>query len=258
VHRPHDEFRMQLPYDEGHTRRRIYLVRHGHAMGADEKSARYGTDLALTAHGIVQAEATRDFLRDVPFDEAWSSDITRAQETAHILLQAHTLELRTSPAYREIAVDLSTALQRGDDVKARLRRFAYDLWSAGEPDARIFGVGEIYREYCDRVFTAMDALVLDMTGSILLLVAHSGFNRAALCWATGSTSLAAFGALEQDHCCVNILDADVDLANRRIVRRHVRLANFTPLDPDKRKLRLTDTEVMAEKVASLIAGLHAR
>lgn len=248
---------MQLPYDEGHTRRRIYLVRHGHAMGEGEKSARYSTDVTLTAHGIVQAEATRDFLRAVPFDEAWSSDITRSQETARILLQAHALELQTSAAFREIAVDLTTALQRGDDAKARLRTFAYDLWSAEEPDARIFGVGEIYREYCDRAFMAMDALVLDMTGNILLLVAHSGFNRAALCWATGSTSLAAFGAMEQDHCCVNIIDADVDVPNRRIVRRHVRLANFTPLDPDKRKLRLTDSEVMAEKVSSLIARMHA-
>ncbi len=249
---------MQLPYDEEHTRRRIYLVRHGHAMGQGEKSARYSTDVTLTAHGILQAEATRDFLRAVPFDEAWSSDITRSRETARIILQAHALELQTSPAYREIAVDLTTALQRGDDAKARLRAFAYDLWSAGEPGARIFGVGGVYREYCDRAFLAMDALLLDTTGTILLLVAHSGFNRAALCWATVSTSLAAFGAHEQDPCCVNIIDADVDLSNRRIVRRHVRLTNFTPLDPDKRDLRLSDSEVMAEKLSSLIANVQTR
>ncbi|THD00679.1 hypothetical protein B1810_23640 [Panacagrimonas perspica] len=226
-------------------------------MGEGEKSARYTTDVTLTPHGIAQAEATRDFLRGVPFDEAWSSDITRAQQTAGIILQAHRVELQISPAYREIAVDLSTALKRGDDEKSRLRAFAYDLWSAAEPGARIFGTGDSYREYCDRVFEAMEALVLDATGNTVLLAAHGGFNRAALCWATGSTSLAAFGAFEQDHCGVSIVDADIDLSTRRIVRRHVRLTNFTAWDPDKRNLRSTDVEVMAEKVASLIAKMKA-
>lgn len=249
---------MQLPYDEGHTRRRIYLVRHGHAMGEGEKSARYTTDVTLTRQGIAEAQATREFLSAIAFDEAWSSDITRAQETARIILQPHRLELQTSPVYREIAVDLSTALQGGDDAKAKLRGFAYDLWNAGRADSRIFGIGESYREYCDRAFSAMDALVLGATGNIVLLVAHSGFNRAALCWATGSTSLAAFGAFEQDHCGVSIIDTDLDLSNRTILRRHVRLSNYTAWDPDKRTLRLTDTEVMAKKVASLIADMQGR
>ncbi|MGH8517239.1 MAG: histidine phosphatase family protein [Panacagrimonas sp.] len=249
---------MQLPYDEGHTRRRIYLVRHGHAMGEGEKSARYTTDVTLTAQGILEAESTREYLREIPFDEAWSSDITRAQETARMILQPHRLELQTSPVYREIAVDLSTAMNGSDDAMVKLRGFAYDLWSAGRTDARIFGVGESYREYCDRAFSAMDALALGATGNIVLLVAHSGFNRAALCWATGSTSLAAFGAFEQDHCGVNIIDVDIDQASRQIVRRHVRLSNYTAWDPDKRTLRLTDTEVMAEKVSSLLADLQAR
>ncbi len=248
---------MQLPYDPGHTRRRIYLVRHGHAMGDGEKSARYTTDVTLTPHGTQQAEATRDYLRGVAFDEALSSDITRAQQTARIILQAHALELKTSPAYREIAVDLSTAQQRGDSPTARLRVFAYDLWEAAEPGAKIFGSGEAYREYSERVFLAMEALALGASGKVVLLVAHGGFNRAALCWATRSTSLAAFGAFEQDHCGVNIIDVDIEVSTRRILRRHVRLANFTAWDPGKSTLRLTDVEIMAEKVSSLIAGMKA-
>lgn len=247
---------MQLPYDVGHVRRRIYLVRHGHAMGEGEKSARYTPDVTLTSHGLLQAESTRDFLRTVPFDEAWSSDLTRAQQTARIIMQAHPIELRTSQAYREIAVDLALALQRDGDANERLRAFAYDLWSAETAGARIFGVGESYREYCDRAFRAMEDLVLNAAGNTLLLVAHGGFNRAALCWAAGSTSLSAFGAFDQDHCGVSIVDVDVDLEQRRIVRRHVRLTNFTAWSPDKRDLLHIDTEAMAEKVSSLIASLR--
>lgn len=225
-------------------------------MGDGEQSARYTPAVTLTAHGIEQAEATRDFLAGIAFDEAWSSDITRAEQTAGIILQRQSVPLQTSPRFREITVDLSTAQERGVDEADRKRTFAYDLWRAGEPGARIFGAGQSYREYSDGVFAALDHLALNAEGSIVLLVAHGGFNRAALCWATGSSSLAAFGSLEQDHCGISIVDVDIDTQARRVLRKHVRLANFTAWDPAKQNLRLSDTEMMADKVASLIAQLH--
>lgn len=248
---------MQLPYDETHTRRRIYLVRHGHAIGGGANSARYTSDVTLTEQGTRQAEAARDFLRDVPFDEAWASDMTRAQQTAGIILQAHAgLELQISPLYREIGVDLAAAVAHGEgDARERLRSFAYQLWRAEEPGARLFGVGDSYREYADLAFKTMDALALDAKGHTVLLATHGGFIRAALCWATRSTTLAGFGAFDQDHCGVTLIDVDVDLPNQRVLRQHVRLANFTALDPDKRNLRRIDTEVMAEQISALVAKL---
>lgn len=248
---------MQLPFDETHTRRRIYLIRHGHAIGGGANSARYTPDVTLTEQGIRQAEAARDFLRDVPFDEAWSSDMTRAQQTAQIILQKHgRLELWTSPLYREIGVDLAAAVAHGEgEPRDRMRNFAYQLWRAPEPGARLFDVGDAYREYADKAFETMDALALGATGNTVLLATHGGFIRAALCWATRSTSLSAFGSFDQDHCGITILDVDVDLPNRRVLRHHVRLANFTALDPDKRTLRRIDTEVMAEQISALVAKL---
>jgi broad specificity phosphatase PhoE len=249
---------MQLPYDETHTRRRLYLVRHGHAIGDRENSARYTPDVTLTEKGVRQAQAARDFLRDVAFDEAWSSDMTRAQQTARIILEGHPgLGLQTSADYREIGVDLAQAVTHGDGEGAeRLRAFAYHLWRADEPGARLFAVGEPYREYADRVFGIMDRLALEARGNTLLLATHGGFIRAAMCWATRSPGLSGFGAFDQDHCGITILDVDVDVPARRVVRHHVRLANFTALDPDKRHLRHIDTEVMAEQVSALVSKLR--
>ncbi|MCC2657531.1 MAG: phosphoglycerate mutase [Panacagrimonas sp.] len=248
---------MQLPYDETHTRRRIYLVRHGHAIGQGANSARYTPDVTLTPQGTRQAEAARDFLSQVPFDEAWSSDMTRAQQTAGIILQAHPgLALQTSPAYREIGIDLAQAVAHGQGgLNERLHAFAYQLWHADEPGARIFGVGDFYREYADRAFETMNALALDATGHTVLLATHGGFIRAAMCWATRSASLSAFGAFDQDHCGITVLDVDIDAASRRVLRHHVRLANFTALDPDKRNLRRIDSEVMAEQISALVDRL---
>lgn len=248
---------MQLPFDETHTRRRIFLVRHGHAIGQGEKSARYTPDVTLTTQGLRQAQAARDFLRDVAFDEAWSSDMTRAQQTAQIILEGRAgIALQTSPDYREIHIDLAEAVSYGEgEATDRMRSFAYQLWQADEPGARVFNVGEPYRDYADRVFQTMNALALNARGNTVLLATHGGFIRAALCWATRSTSLAAFGSFDQDHCGITILDVDVDLPNRRVLRQHVRMANYTALDPGKHNLRRIDSEVMAEQISALVARL---
>jgi len=242
---------MQLPFD-GFIRRRFYLVRHGHALGDSEKSARYSTDISLTERGVREAEAMRDFLRNTPFDEAWSSDISRSHETARIVLQPHALDLNTSPAYREIAADLSTAIRMGQGaMNERLATIAYQLWRGDIATSRMFDTGDSFPEYFDRVNAAMEQIAVNATGRTVLLVAHSGFNRAALCWAVGA-SVSALPAFEQDTCCLNILDIDIDATSGRIVRRHVRLANFTPLDPAKHALLLTDGEESAFKVAELL------
>lgn len=245
---------MELPFD-GFIRRRIYLVRHGHALGDGESSARYSTDISLTPRGVREAEAMRDFLRDVPLDEAWSSDISRSHETARIILQQHSLNLQASPSYREIAADLSTSLRGGSgDINQRLQSFAYQLWRADVAGARLFDSGDSFEEYFTRASAAIEELALKASGRTLLLVAHSGFNRVALCWAVGAP-LSALAAFEQDPCCLNVLDIDIDPATQRIVRRHVRLANFSPVDPAKRELRLTDGEESAGKVAELLKKL---
>lgn len=243
---------MQLPYDSGHVRRRFYLVRHGHAMGGDEKSARYSTDVTLTSDGIAQAQATRDFLREVPFDDAWSSHIGRAEETARIILEGRNLALKTSSALQEVTFDLREAFGKDGNLTSQLRDFTYDMWRAGDADARVFGVGESYSGYCTRAAqTIQDLCLASSSATTTLLVTHGGFMRAVMCWATGAP-IHAFGTFDQDHCSVSIVDADVDLQSRTVIRRHVRLMNFTPLDPDKRRHQLIDMEVMSEQLGSIL------
>lgn len=221
-------------------------------MGGDEKSARYSIDITLTPEGIAQAQAARDFLREVRFHDAWSSHIGRAQETARIILEGRSLGLKTSSALQEVTFDLRETFGRDGDLTSQLRGFAYDMWRAGDADARVFGVGESYSDFCTRAAQTMQDLCVAPSGATTtLLVTHGGFIRAVLCWATGAP-IQAFGTFDQDHCGVSIVDADVDLEARTIIRRHVRLMNSTPLDPDKRKHQLIDMEVMSEQLGSIL------
>jgi len=235
---------MNLPFD-GHTRRRLYLVRHGQAAATRSEDGLYGDDISLTARGIVEARAMRDLLKTVRFDEAYSSDVRRACETAVIILEPHAVTAVSSVAYTEMRGDIQTALSADIPDSEKLASFAYLLWSARDPSADFFG-GEVFAGYLAAATRTLDQLVRTTRAERILIVSHSGFQRAALSWALDVAPI-AMAAFEQDSCCLNILDIDVD-ATGSCVRKHVRLANFTPLDATKQDAFLTDGETLAVRL----------
>jgi probable phosphoglycerate mutase len=234
---------MQLPFDDA-RRRRLYLVRHGESAAARESDGLYGDEIALTERGLAEATAMADVLRDVPFGAVYSSDIARARQTAQIIVGARRLAVTSSNIFTEIRGDIGTVILSDMTPIERQARFAYAMWDADAPDALFFG-GDAYRSYLDRTAATLMELVRTVDAPDILIVSHSGFQRAALCWALDASPL-GLAKFEQDTCCLNILDIDVD-SRGAIVRKHVRLANHTPLDPVKIGLRLTDGERLAQR-----------
>lgn len=239
---------MQLPFD-GHYRRRVYLVRHGQAGPTKREHGAYGDHIPLTDIGRGEAQAMRDALAGVPFDVAWCSDIYRAQETAAIILEPHGLSAQPSERFTEIRGDVNLAFAADLPQEQKLGAFAYSLW-AENGDARFLG-GDQLGEYLVRAGHALRDLIRESAGGNILVVSHSGFQRAALCWALDAVPM-GLARFEQDTCCLNILDIDVDDSGR-IVRKHIRLANYTPLDPVKNDNRFTDGEQMAVRLAEALA-----
>jgi len=235
---------MELPFDK-HLRTRLYLVRHGQASSSAGKGDVYGDAIALTALGTREAQAMGAFLADVPFDIAYCSPIARARETAGHILEGRDIEPIHENRFKEIQGDFAGILGQDLGEEQLQAAFAYNIWEAGAKDARFFD-GELFADYIARVAAAMTDLVRPEQAGIKLVVAHSGFLRAALTWALDAGPL-AMAAFEQDSCALNILDVDTS-PDGRIVRKHVRLANFTPLDPTKANLRLTNGEEMASRL----------
>jgi broad specificity phosphatase PhoE len=66
---------------------RIYLVRHGQTYGNIEGRFCGHSETELTPLGIAQARAAGRRLADVAFDAAYASDLSRAAETAHYILE---------------------------------------------------------------------------------------------------------------------------------------------------------------------------
>ena len=238
---------MKLPFD-GHSRCRLYLVRHGQAA-ARSGGGLYEDDIRLTPRGIEEARAMRDFLAASPIDVAYSSDMQRARETAAIVLSARSLEAAPSPSFTEIRGDLHAALAADIPLMQKLASFAYMMWNARDPKWRFLG-GDSPAEYLAAAGQTLTRVVRDHAGRRVLIVSHSGFQRAALCWTLDCPPV-GMAAFEQDSCCLNVLDIDVDAAGA-IVRKHLRLANFTPWDASKENSLLTDGEQLAERLHSAL------
>lgn len=87
---------------------KIYLVRHGEAItnAFPEKSPEFHTqwgelESPLTDNGRKQAEKRAKELQDIHFDAIFSSDLTRAIQTAEIIAGEKTIAIQTSKLIRE-------------------------------------------------------------------------------------------------------------------------------------------------------------
>lgn len=79
----------------------VYIVRHGKTNWNYEGRFQGQEDIPLNGEGRAQAKLAAAALRGVVFDAAWSSDLSRAAETAKIILGNRRLKLNASKNLRE-------------------------------------------------------------------------------------------------------------------------------------------------------------
>ena len=71
---------------------KLYLFRHGQSKANLNNVFLGQHNMDLTENGICQAKLTAKYLKDIPVDVIYSSDLTRAHETAK-----ETAKLVTEP-----------------------------------------------------------------------------------------------------------------------------------------------------------------
>ena len=241
---------MNLPFDRT-RRRRIHLMRHADAeyIRPDGTRAPDSRVVPLTAKGRAEAAAMAQMLADVEFDRAICSGLQRTRETAGIVLGARALQLEIVPDLEEI---------HGGDPIARANLspvdYAYAMFQAGEPGA-CFAAGEKFTSFAERVLRAFRKIEADPNWTNLLMVCHGGVNRAILTDVTHG-GLKAFGAFEQDSCCLNIIDIDNCLDTGVVIRKILRGVNITAEDPVKRARGLLTMEGHAKGLVDAGALKH--
>ncbi|MBN8468689.1 2,3-diphosphoglycerate-dependent phosphoglycerate mutase [Corallococcus exiguus] len=156
----------------------LALVRHGQSLWNLENRFTGFVDVPLTEQGRAEARKAADSLQDVKFDVAYTSALTRAQQTLAILLEALK---QTPPVIRDAALnerhygDLQ-GLNKADAAKEFGEKQVH-IWR------RSFDVpppnGESLEMTARRVLPFFDrAIAGDLRqGKNVLVVAHGNSNR---------------------------------------------------------------------------------
>jgi phosphoserine phosphatase len=147
----------------------LYLVRHGLTAWNRDRICQGQTDIPLSDEGRAQAAALAERLSSTSFDAAWSSDLSRAHETARIVLEGADVALQTSSDLREMGF----GEWEGHDLGELFGRFPEqrDGWQNAPAEWRPPG-GECLGEVQARMAARLDGLVDGHPDGRVLVVSH--------------------------------------------------------------------------------------
>ena len=97
---------------------KLYMVRHGETDWNKAKKVQGRADIPLNAYGRELAEKTAEGLRGIPFDLAYTSPLSRAKETAQIVLQGRKTPLIEEPRRSALVIMKALCIEE----KAWIRR----------------------------------------------------------------------------------------------------------------------------------------
>ncbi len=172
----------------------VLLVRHGETVWNQENRWQGQADTPLSETGYDQARqlARRLQNEERPIQAIYTSDLSRARDTADILGQALGIAPLATAAWREMDIGtwsgLTTAevATRHAEEWARLRQ--------GEDLPR--GGGETFAQFQGRLLQSSHRFVRDHAGGQIVVVTHGGAVRAFLLHCRGLDA-SQFGQIEK-------------------------------------------------------------
>jgi broad specificity phosphatase PhoE len=150
----------------------LLCVRHGRTAWNADLRFQGHTDIPLDDEGRAQATALGTLLAGEPIAAAVSSDLSRASETARIVLGARALPLRLDPDWRELRFGDWEGLTWPQIVAANPQ-----LDAAKATSVRTYAPagGESFTDLCARVARAAERIASEVGEEGVALVAtHAG------------------------------------------------------------------------------------
>ncbi|MBQ6901837.1 MAG: GNAT family N-acetyltransferase [Oscillospiraceae bacterium] len=152
----------------------LYFIRHAESFGNLTRRAYGWYDGILTPKGYRQAECLRKRFADIAIDAVYSSDLTRARETAAAIYEPKGLALHTDAAFREISLGAWEDRPWGE--LPSLYPEAYENWLA-HPLAFRVEHSESYADVYARIKPALDRAVCENEGRTIAVVSHGAAIR---------------------------------------------------------------------------------
>ncbi len=196
----------------------LVLIRHGQSIWNLENRFTGWVDVPLSPKGLEEARRAADHIKDLKFDVAYTSMLTRAQETLRIILEATG---QTPPIIRDQALNerhygdlqglnkADTAARYGDE-QVKIWRRSYDV-----PPPN----GESLELCAKRTLPFFDrAIGGDLRqGKNVLVVAHGNSNRSIVMKLDGLTGEQVVGVeLETGVPLVYEIDTSLKVLSKQI------------------------------------------
>ncbi|MBL8350580.1 MAG: histidine phosphatase family protein [Burkholderiaceae bacterium] len=150
---------------------RVVAIRHGETAWNAEARLQGQLDIPLNPRGHAQAATLGEALRDEGLAAVYSSDLSRAWQTAQALAGALGLPLAAEPGLRERSFGMLEGLTYQEidrDWPALARR-----WRSRNPDFAPQG-GESLASFQSRCVAAASRLAAAHAGQAIALVCHGG------------------------------------------------------------------------------------
>lgn len=188
---------------------RIFLERHGEPDFGGKKDLIYGwTDLPLSSEGRKQATEAGRSLRDIPFDRIFSSDLSRALETAKAAAAMSSyphLTVEQERGLREMHMgewEGLTVEEAGAEASA--------MFAAAGDDVRRFRTpgGETFDDLRDRAWASFCRITASCRSCRnILITAHGGTIMAV--WSSLADALPSLTVRPLGYCGILVVDMDI-------------------------------------------------
>lgn len=154
---------------------RLILIRHG-----ETENSKYNgvTDVPLSRKGQLQAEALKKKLEKEPIGKIYTSDLSRAVETAKTINLPHGADLEIEPDLREINFGLWEGLS-GPEINIRYKE-QFEKWMEETTEYR-FPKGETLAEARRRVVGVLAGIKTEQRDKDIAMVGHGGPIKIILC-----------------------------------------------------------------------------
>ncbi len=156
---------------------RLLLVRHGETEWNAERRVQGHTNSALSARGRQQAQAVAARLARVPLQAIYSSDLSRALDTAAQIAAKHALGVIPVPALREKSYGVWEGL-----TETEIQAVSPDGWHRYHVERQLDYVipgGETWEQVQKRLLTVLRRVLADhpQPQDTVALVGHGGSLR---------------------------------------------------------------------------------
>ena len=182
---------------------RLYIIRHAEAEGNLYRIAQGQLDRTLTAKGNLQVDALAERFKDIKIDALYSSDLTRAKQTAGAILKYHELELNTDARLREINVGICEGMSFGN-MKKLDPESMYLFYN--DPDKWRGEGAETFAQCTERMLKAVCDIAEANDGRTVAIVSHGMVIRSLLARVMNIKSEDIYKVAHADNTAVSLLN----------------------------------------------------